>query len=117
MADVVLLHGFTQTGRAWDPVRAALDERLTAFAPDLPGHGDAAHRRPATVGACVAYLHALPADAFVLGGYSMGGRIALHAALTIPGKIARLVLIGDGQYRITWQPTPGDQQRTLSLTA
>ena len=29
----------------------------------------------------------------------------------------QLVIIGDGQYRITWQPTPGDQQRTLSLTA
>jgi 2-succinyl-6-hydroxy-2,4-cyclohexadiene-1-carboxylate synthase len=91
---LVLLHGFTQTGRSWAGVTAALGERYRALAPDLPGHGDASWRRPATIDACIAYLRALRFEQFVLGGYSMGGRIALHAALALPGQVSRLVLVG-----------------------
>lgn len=92
-ADLVLLHGFTQTGSSWDPVRAALGERYSAFAPDLPGHGVAAHRRPVTLAAAIAYLRALPTAAFVLAGYSLGGRVALHAALALGPRVGRLVLV------------------------
>ena len=93
-ADLVLLHGFTQTGRSWQPVRDALAGRYRAIAPDLPGHGDFAERRPASFAACDAYVRALGAPAFTLAGYSMGGRIALHAALSLGGRIGRLVLVG-----------------------
>jgi 2-succinyl-6-hydroxy-2,4-cyclohexadiene-1-carboxylate synthase len=31
---------------------------------------------------------------FALVGYSMGGRIALHVALSLPGRVQRLILIG-----------------------
>jgi 2-succinyl-6-hydroxy-2,4-cyclohexadiene-1-carboxylate synthase len=93
MADLVLLHGFTQTGRSWQPLAHALAGRYRAIAPDLPGHGDFAARRPASFAACDAYLRAL-ADGrpVTLAGYSMGGRIALHAALGL--GVERLVLIG-----------------------
>src|SRR5918998_550753 len=80
MADLVLLHGFTQTGRSWQPVAAALAGRYRAAAPDLPGHGAFAERRPATFPACDAYLRAVSDEPYVLCGYSMGGRVALHAA-------------------------------------
>jgi 2-succinyl-6-hydroxy-2,4-cyclohexadiene-1-carboxylate synthase len=93
MADLVLLHGFTQTGRSWQPIAHALAGRYRAVAPDLPGHGDFASRRPASFAACDAYLRALTDGRPVtLVGYSMGGRIALHAALSLP--LERLVLIG-----------------------
>jgi 2-succinyl-6-hydroxy-2,4-cyclohexadiene-1-carboxylate synthase len=95
MADLVLLHGFTQTGRSWQPVAHALAGRYRAIAPDLPGHGDFASRRPASFAACDAYLRALTDGRPVtLAGYSMGGRIALHAALSLGGVVERLVLIG-----------------------
>lgn len=92
--DLVLLHGFTQTGRSWAPVMEEVRERYRCFAPDLPGHGDAEGRRPATFDAVVAYLQALRWDRFTLCGYSMGGRLALEAALRLPERVARLVLIG-----------------------
>src|SRR4051794_29016355 len=92
--ELVLLHGFTQTGRSWAPVAAALAERYKCFAPDLPGHGDASERRPASFGAVTAYLAALKPERFVLCGYSMGGRLALHAALALGERVERLVLIG-----------------------
>jgi 2-succinyl-6-hydroxy-2,4-cyclohexadiene-1-carboxylate synthase len=93
-AELVLLHGFTQTGRSWAPVEEALAERYRCFTPDLPGHGDAAERRPASFGAVTAYLSALKPERFALCGYSMGGRLALHAALHLPARVERLVLVG-----------------------
>lgn len=94
--ELVLLHGFTQTGRSWAPVLAGLGERYRAFAPDLPGHGAFAHRRPADPPACVAYLRALRAPRFLLAGYSMGGRVALRAALDLPSRVERLVIVSSG---------------------
>jgi 2-succinyl-6-hydroxy-2,4-cyclohexadiene-1-carboxylate synthase len=91
---VVLLHGFTHTGRSWDPVVAALDERYTAIAPDIRGHGDASDAETVTLDAVLADVGALGPQRFTLVGYSMGGRIALHVALADPGRIERLVLIG-----------------------
>jgi 2-succinyl-6-hydroxy-2,4-cyclohexadiene-1-carboxylate synthase len=93
-ADLVLLHGFTQTGGSWQPVRHLLGARYRALAPDLPGHGQFAWRRPASFSACDAYVRALTDAPFTLAGYSMGGRIALHAALAVGARIRRLVLVG-----------------------
>jgi 2-succinyl-6-hydroxy-2,4-cyclohexadiene-1-carboxylate synthase len=90
---VVLLHGFTQTRRSWRRTVQALGGRYRALAPDLPGHGQAADR-VASFDACTAYVRALAPERFELAGYSMGGRVALHAALTLREQIDRLVLIG-----------------------
>ena len=87
---LVLLHGFTQTRQSWRRTVQALAGRYRAFAPDLPGHGQAAHR-VASFAATDAYIRTLGPR--ILVGYSMGGRIALHAAFTVPG-IEHLVLIG-----------------------
>jgi len=94
-AELILVHGFTQTGRSWQPVLHALGGRYRAVAPDLPGHGDFAARRPASFAACDAYLGALAGDRRItLAGYSLGGRVALHAGLSLGDRVERLVLIG-----------------------
>jgi len=93
-AELILVHGFTQTGRSWQPVLHALGGRYRALAPDLPGHGDFAARRPASFAACDAYLGALAGDRRItLAGYSLGGRVALHAGLSLGDRVERLVLI------------------------
>jgi 2-succinyl-6-hydroxy-2,4-cyclohexadiene-1-carboxylate synthase len=92
---VVLLHGFGGTHRAWDGVIALLDpERYRPLALDLPGHGAAADgERPISFASCVtAVLDAAP-ERFVLTGYSLGGRIAMHVALAAPERVQRLLLI------------------------
>ncbi len=91
---LIFLHGFTNTGRSWDPVIGVLGERYNAIAPDIRGHGDASQRLPVTLQAVIADVAAITADRFTLVGYSMGGRIALHAALALPERVERLVLIG-----------------------
>ena len=92
--DVVLLHGFTHTGASWDPVVAALAESYRALAPDIRGHGSAAGREPVTLGAVIGDVAGIAPPRFTLVGYSMGGRIALHAALALSDRVERLVLIG-----------------------
>jgi 2-succinyl-6-hydroxy-2,4-cyclohexadiene-1-carboxylate synthase len=94
--DVVLLHGFTHTGASWDLVVAALGENYRALAPDIRGHGSASELEPVTLAAVVGDLARLAPERFTLVGYSMGGRIALHAALSpsLAARIDRLVLIG-----------------------
>ena len=90
---LVLLHGFTQTGRSWAPTVAALGERYRAIAPDIRGHGAAADERPVDFSSVCADVLALAPDRFALAGYSMGGRIALALAVAAPDRVSRLVLI------------------------
>ncbi len=93
---LVLLHGFTHTGASWERVRAALPRGYRAMAPDIRGHGQAGREGPVTLTAVLQDLADAAPERFTLAGYSMGGRLALHAALA-PGlreRVQRLVLIG-----------------------
>lgn len=91
---VVLLHGFTHTGASWQPVVAALGESYRALTPDIRGHGSASDLEPVELDVVVDDLLASSPPRFTLAGYSMGGRLALHAVLAAPERIERLILIG-----------------------
>jgi 2-succinyl-6-hydroxy-2,4-cyclohexadiene-1-carboxylate synthase len=93
--NVVLLHGFGGTHRAWDGVRAHLHpERYLPLALDLPGHGQAGDaERPITFESCVQHVLRHAPERFALCGYSMGGRIALHVALAAPERVQELMLV------------------------
>ena len=94
--NVVLLHGFSGTHRAWDGVVGLLDpERYRPLALDLPGHGKSADA-PGSITFAGATEHVLAAspERFTLCGYSLGGRIALHVALAAPERVRRLILVG-----------------------
>jgi 2-succinyl-6-hydroxy-2,4-cyclohexadiene-1-carboxylate synthase len=75
-------------------VANALGERYLADQPDIRGHGAASKREPVTLDGVVGDIEARIDGRVTLVGYSMGGRIALHVALALPGRIDRLVLIG-----------------------
>ncbi len=91
---LVLLHGFTHTGASWEGVIAALPERYRPVALDLRGHGSASARRPVSLEGVIDDIAAAAEPSFALAGYSMGGRIALHAALALGERVERLILIG-----------------------
>jgi 2-succinyl-6-hydroxy-2,4-cyclohexadiene-1-carboxylate synthase len=83
-ADLVLLHGFTQTGAGWDGVARELAGRYRLLVPELgAGPWEAELDR----------LEALVPARFALAGYSMGGRLALALALRAPERVTRLVLV------------------------
>jgi 2-succinyl-6-hydroxy-2,4-cyclohexadiene-1-carboxylate synthase len=94
--NVVMLHGFSGTHRAWDGVVARMSpERYRPLALDLPGHGElAAAERPFSFERSVASVLDRSPGRFALVGYSMGGRVALHVALEAPERVERLLLVG-----------------------
>jgi 2-succinyl-6-hydroxy-2,4-cyclohexadiene-1-carboxylate synthase len=93
---LVLLHGFTNTGASWDGVAAAVRERYRPLAPDIRGHGTASATTPVDLASVIDDLAALIGlgETVTLAGYSMGGRLALHAAFALAPRVDRLILIG-----------------------
>lgn len=89
---LILLHGFTQTGRSWDPFLEHLRSDRPVIRVDLPGHGSSGHAE-----ADLDRIADLVVDTCGSGtylGYSMGGRVALHIALRHPHVVSQLILIG-----------------------
>ena len=88
---LVFLHGFTQTGRSWDPVARELADRYQTHTVDVPGHGASGSIR-IDLPAAADWLAEIGGSATYVG-YSMGGRLALHLALAHPALVERLVLV------------------------
>ena len=95
---LVLLHGFTQTGRLWGPCGQALAAVHTLVAVDLPGHaGSDAERAdlPGTAALVAEAVHsAIGSTPCTLLGYSLGARVALHVLTGTGLDVRRAVLIG-----------------------
>ena len=89
---VVLVHGFTQTLRSWDPVAARLATRRSVARVDLPGHGGSASVRLDFVETTAAIGAVGGRAAYV--GYSLGGRLCLRLALDRPDLVTALILLG-----------------------
>jgi 2-succinyl-6-hydroxy-2,4-cyclohexadiene-1-carboxylate synthase len=89
---VVLVHGFTQTQAAWEPVAARLRARWRLVRVDLPGHGGSAGVRVGFEEAAALLGECGGRAAYV--GYSLGGRLCLRLALDRPELVRALVLLG-----------------------
>ncbi len=85
------VHGFTQTSACWSPIDAALALNHDLVLVDAPGHGASARVELDLWGAGRAVADTVGPGAYL--GYSMGGRMVLHAALARPELVIRLVLI------------------------
>jgi len=93
--DLVLVHGWGLHGGIWGDLPARLSKQFRVTTLDLPGHG-----RSRTAGEYLSLtaftdsvVELCPAPAIWLG-WSLGGLIALNAALRHPRKVASLVLVG-----------------------
>jgi 2-succinyl-6-hydroxy-2,4-cyclohexadiene-1-carboxylate synthase len=95
---LVLVHGFTQTGRLWGRFGDLLADSYTLIAVDLPGHGDSASERSdlaATAGLVAEAARTTIGDrGCALLGYSLGARVALQVAIGGHMPLRGLVLIG-----------------------
>jgi pimeloyl-[acyl-carrier protein] methyl ester esterase len=96
--DLVLLHGWGMNAAVWDGLPAALTAGSTQHRIELPGHGDSPFHAawgesPGSLwrwaDACLA---AAPPRAVWLG-WSLGGLVALAAALLAPRRVRGLILV------------------------
>lgn len=100
---VLALHGWLGRGADWLPVAGALTAAGVEADWLTPGPGSlglglrASELRAPFDGVADGIVRLLDAEGVgraVVAGYSMGGRLALHFALTHPARVAGLVLVG-----------------------
>lgn len=108
---LVCIHGWLLAGRLWDPLRAHWQGRHDLWTPDLPGFGRAP--RPAGLQPTLTSYGRWLAEAVtqraqgrpvVLIGHSLGGSVALHAAMALGDQVVGLVMVGFGGG--IYQPRP-----------
>ncbi|HYB69065.1 MAG TPA: alpha/beta hydrolase [Candidatus Bathyarchaeia archaeon] len=97
---VLYVHGTGCNAAVWDDHMTAVADAHTPVAIDLPGHGRSEGRGFRGVADYAEFVIGL-ADAlgwrrFVLAGHSLGGGIAITAALYHPERLAGLLLIDTG---------------------
>ncbi len=97
---VVFLHGAGGTHHTWRDQWAGLKGTARIVVPDLPGHGGSGGGPRESIEAYASWAGDFVREAgigkFILAGHSMGGAVALQAALNgIPGLEA-LILAGTG---------------------
>lgn len=102
-ATVVLLHGFGGHHDGWHDIQPALAAGARVLAYDLPGHGRSLGypgAGPAHVAAkaILADLAARGLSRVHFAGHSMGGAIAVLAALRAPEMVASLTLVAPGGF-------------------
>src|SRR6266536_55308 len=120
---VVLVHGFTQTLAAMEPLATRLRDRHELVRVDLPGHGGST---PPLVGfAKAAALLGEAGGAAAYLGYSLGGRLCLRPARagragrlanTTQGLAASLRLHGTGAQEPLWDRLATLRPPTLLIT-
>jgi len=94
---VAILHGLFGSGRNWRSIAQQLAVRHRVLAFDLRNHGDAPWADGMAYGELVedlrASLRARGIGRAALLGHSMGGKVAMLAALLYPSEIDRLVVV------------------------
>jgi pimeloyl-ACP methyl ester carboxylesterase len=96
---VVCLHGLGSNKTSFFETTAALAPDHTVHAIDLPGFGSsskparAAYDAPYFADRLLGYLDSMAIDEAHLVGNSMGGRIALELALTVPDRVRTVSLL------------------------
>jgi pimeloyl-[acyl-carrier protein] methyl ester esterase len=90
---LVLLHGWAMHGGVLAPLVKVLENQCTMYVVDLPGHGRSRDcGLPLEPHACAAAIARLTPPALWLG-WSLGGTIALTAALELPRQVRGLAML------------------------
>lgn len=90
--DLVLIHGWAMHGGIFAPLTARLIAHFRVHLVDLPGHGHSRAETRFDVGECARTIAATTPRALWLG-WSLGGLVALHAALDHAAGVRGLGMI------------------------
>ena len=114
---VLYVHGTGCDGRVWQRHMRALADRHTPVAIDLPGHGQSSG---SGFRGAADYTHYavrladhLGWDRFVIAGHSLGGGVALTAAIYYAERLAGMMLIDTGA-RLRVDPNVLENSRQLA---
>ncbi len=90
---LALIHGWGLGHSVWTPCIDALERHARLHWIDLPGYGNTPDNGESFELAAHSMIRRLPAGV-TLCGWSLGGLLALQAALLAPERVERLILVG-----------------------
>lgn len=95
---VILLHGYAETSRMWNPIIPRLAERFTVIAPDLPGIGDSSIPSAGLdMTTSAVRIHALAASLGMhkaaVVGHDIGLMVAYAYAAKFPQEVTKLAIM------------------------
>ena len=92
--DLILIHGWGMHGGVWAGVVDALSQQFRVHVVDLPGMGHSPACAPYTLAQLTDTVAAVLPDRAMMCGWSLGGLVAMQLALSHPGRVERLMLVG-----------------------
>ncbi len=109
---LIVLHGFLGSLDNWRTISNRLSSRFKILSVDLRNHGRSPHHPsmtyPAMAGDIDEFLNQQNIASVYLLGHSMGGKVAMQVALTLPQRIEKLIVVD-----IAPRAYPADHQETL----
>ena len=94
---IMLLHGLFGSASNWGSVARKLSDGFHVIVPDLRNHGqsphDPVHDYPSMVADVLGVMDRLALSDVTLVGHSMGGKVAMHLALTVPQRVGRIAVV------------------------
>ncbi len=97
---LLLLHGWPESSRGWDPLIPELGGSHRLLMPDNRGFGRSgmpagtgAYGMPTLVGDVVAVLDAVGLEQASIAGHDFGGAVAWAAGVLAPDRVARMVVL------------------------
>jgi pimeloyl-ACP methyl ester carboxylesterase len=109
---LVLLHGFLESSKIWEPFIDELSKKRQVICIDLPGHGKSGnlnhvHTMELFADAVLAILKQLKVKKISLVGHSMGGYVSLAFCEKFPDLMESLVLLNS-------TPAPDTEEKKLN---
>ena len=108
----LILHGLFGSGTNWRTIARRLEHRIECHLVDQRNHGRSLHATnmtyPVLAADVLAYLGAHGIERAGLVGHSMGGKVAMTLALTVPERVCWLVVAD-----IAPAPSPSDHRPIL----
>ncbi len=99
---LVLIHGFTDTGRVWQYMLQFLEKDFHIYMPDLRGHGDSdkpvqnIQTVPEYAGDVIAFMKALGLEGGFVAGHSLGAITAQTIGYLEPDIAGKIMLVETG---------------------
>jgi pimeloyl-ACP methyl ester carboxylesterase len=94
---VIILHGLFGSGRNWQGIARRLGQRHRVLTPDLRNHGASPHASSMQYAELAAdlcrLLDRLSLQQAAWIGHSLGGKVAMAAALLHPERVARIAVL------------------------
>ncbi|HNW69214.1 MAG TPA: alpha/beta fold hydrolase [Bacteroidales bacterium] len=95
-APVIMIHGLLGMSDNFIPLAKKLAEQYRVILPDLRNHGNSPHSEDfdltVLTGDIIELYHKLNFNSAVIIGHSLGGRVAISAALKHPDLFSRLIV-------------------------